>query len=141
MPSFEWDDRFSVGVLQIDRHNQYLLNLLIQLINDINDKSDTMDIKVEFEDILDYIVYHFACEEIWMTHTGYGLIHDHQQEHMCIKQKFLNIYQGFQNGNISILNMFTTLSKLIIAHIQDSDTTYGYFASDKLTSKLMTKRH
>ena len=76
-----------------------------------------------------------------MTHTGYGLIHDHQQEHMCIKQKFLNIYQGFQNGNISILNMFTTLSKLIIAHIQDSDTTYGYFASDKLTSKLMTKRH
>ena len=141
MPSFEWDVSFSVGVRQIDKHNQLLFNLLNQLHKDIRGKCDTLDIKLEFEELIDYIVYHFACEEIWMTHTGYGLIHDHQQEHMCIKQKFLNLYRGFQDGNMSIFNAFPSLFKLLIAHIQNSDTTYGYFASDKLTSKLMTKRH
>ena len=140
MPSFEWDFRFSVGVRQIDKHNQLLFNLLHQLSKNIRNRADTLDIKLKFEELLEYIVYHFACEKIWMTHTGYGLIHEHQQEHMRIKQRILEIYQGFQNGNIPILNTFPSLSKLIIAHIQNSDTTYGYFVSDKLTSKLMTKR-
>ena len=140
MPFFEWDVRFSVGVRQIDKHNRYLFNLLNRLNKDIHGRSDTVDIKLEFEELLEYVVYHFACEGIWMTHTGYELIHEHQQEHMHIEQRILKIYQYFQNGNISILTIFPSLSKLIIAHIQKSDTEYGHFASDKLASKLMAKK-
>ena len=139
MPSFEWDVRFSVGVRQIDQHNQNLFNLLNLLHKDLHNKSDTLEIKCKFEELLDYVIYHFACEEIWMTHTGYSLIHDQEQEHIHIKQIIINIYQEYQKSDLSILKKFPSLFRLIISHIQKLDTTYGHFANDKLSSKLMTK--
>jgi hemerythrin len=141
MSAFEWDDSFSVGVLQVDQHNKNLLKLFCDLYRGLIEQSDMRRTKFQFEELSDYIVYHFACEEIWMGRTDYRLIPEHREGHKQIKQMLVNIYKTYQHGDISVAKRLSTLANSVIAHIKESDTTYGNFAHDKLSAKLMTKRH
>jgi len=141
MSAFEWDDSFLVGVRQVDQHNKNLLKLFGELYRGLIEQSDTQRSKLQFEELSDYIVYHFACEEIWMGRTEYTLTIEHREGHKQIKQMLVNIYKTYQHGDISVAEMLLALMNSVVAHIKQSDTTYGHFAHDKLSAKLMTKRH
>jgi hemerythrin len=125
MTAFDWDDSFSVGVRQVDQHNQHLFNLLRKLYKALIEDSDPIRTKLEFSELSEYIVFNFACEEIWMTKTKYSIITGHQEQHMQLRLMFLDIYKHFQHNYISIATMLPRLMLLVVAHIQKSDATYG----------------
>lgn len=81
MTQLIWDDSFSVGVPELDRHHQRLA----ELINELAASQDKPAHSEEIVDILsalsDYANYHFAHEEHLMGVHGYPDLADHLSEH------------------------------------------------------------
>jgi hemerythrin len=135
MTAFEWDDSFSIGVRKVDQHNQHLFELLGSLHKGLTEHSDIEIIKDGFEDLADYIVYHFACEEIWMMHTNYSSVTEHMEQHNQLRLMFFDTYNQFKHGNILGAIEICSLIKMVIAHIKKCDTSYGCFANAELSTK------
>ena len=140
MSVFEWNDSLSVGVQQIDEHNQHLLKLIHGLYKGLIEQSNMQRTKLEFSELSEYIVFHFACEEMWMNNAKYSIITGHQEQHKQLRLMFMDIYNHSDHGDISIATMLLSLMQFIITHIQKSDATYGHFVYDKLSEKLIVKR-
>lgn len=139
MDVFEWEDSFTVGVRKIDEHNHHLFSLLNNLYKGLIEQSGIQTTRVEFIELSDYIVFHFACEEIWMVQTDYDLITGHKKQHKQLILMIMDIHEHFQNGDTLIGSMLPSLMQLLIAHIQEYDSTYGHFVQDKLSAKLLAK--
>jgi hemerythrin-like metal-binding protein len=135
MAALEWNDSFSIGVLKVDQHNQHLFELLSSLHKGLTEHSDARIIKHGFEDLSDYIIYHFACEEIWMVRSKFSLVTEHSEQHNRLRLMFFDTYNQFKHGNISGAIAISSLIKLVIAHIEKCDTSYGCFANGKLSTK------
>lgn len=139
MAAFDWDDSFSVGVRQVDQHNQHLFNLLRNINKELIEDTYSLRTKIDFYELSEYIVFHFASEEIWMTKSKYSIITVHQEQHKQLILVFLDIYKHFQDGDISISTMLPRLMLLVVAHIQKGDATYGHFVHDELSMKSIAK--
>ena len=67
----DWQDDFSVGVPEFDRHHQYLINL----INEAHDACLHGQQKAKFNRIVnelaEYVSYHFTAEEQYMEAHNY----------------------------------------------------------------------
>ncbi|MBI5092471.1 MAG: hemerythrin family protein [Candidatus Hydrogenedentes bacterium] len=76
-----WDEKYSVGISEIDRQHQRL----IQMINDLHEALVAERGQQALTEIvgrmLDYTIYHFAAEETLLKNNGYALYDAHQQEH------------------------------------------------------------
>jgi hemerythrin len=141
MPILKWDDSFSVGVRQIDMHNQYLLALVASLYQGHTKQSKIENTSLAFAELIDFIVYHFACEEIWMDHTKYSFITEHKEEHKKLYQNIVDIHIDFEHENTLALRKLPSLTKSVIAHIKKYDAAYAHsVANNKLSSSLMTNR-
>ena len=136
MTAFEWDDSFLVGVRQVDQHNEYLFKLIGSLYKRLIEHSDLQTTKSEFHELSDYIIFHFASEEIWMVRSKYCIITGHQEQHNQLRLLLLNIHSLFQNGDVSVVTMLQSLIKSVTAHIKKSDASYGHYVHDKISGSI-----
>lgn len=140
MTALEWDDSFSVGIRKVDLHNQYLFKLLSGLHNGLIKQSEARVIKSGFTELSDYLVYHFACEEIWMIHSNYSPTAEHYEEHKQLKLMLADVCNSFMKYNSSVEVKLSSLIKLFATHIKTSDICYGRYENDKVSKKTTTPR-
>jgi hemerythrin len=60
---FEWNDKFSVGIPEIDEQHKKLFEIISTVFDGIAERNDRELLKTAFDKILDYTKYHFATEE------------------------------------------------------------------------------
>lgn len=141
MTIYDWDDSFSAGIRQIDQHNQRLFALLKRLRKTVARHQVIPAINSELNDSLDYLVYHFACEEIWMIHTGYQFIVEHEKAHVQLRLKLTDVIKEIKNGSPLVSRVLPIQVKSLIVHIKQYDIPFGHFAIDRLSKRLMTHTH
>ena len=77
MAAIEWDERYSVGVSELDEQHKKLFRILDKLI-EIEDVEPSLQV---IADVLDemraYASYHFETEERYMTECAYPDIKSH----------------------------------------------------------------
>ncbi|WP_207061348.1 bacteriohemerythrin [Motiliproteus sp. SC1-56] len=81
MSKFVFDDSLRLGITLIDeQHSRF-----IGYINDTWDALERGDSSAEFlpilNQLLDYVVEHFSCEEALMREHGYPGYRDHKERH------------------------------------------------------------
>lgn len=112
---------------RIDQHNQLLFEQVRSLENALSSCSDIHQLKSKFLDALDYLVFHFACEEIWMDRTPYGAINEHKSEHVRLRQALFDIHAYFLSGETSPpVMMLQSVIAAIDKHL-DSDDLYSTY--------------
>jgi hemerythrin len=130
-----WDNSFSVGVRKIDQHNQLLLELINNLYIELVKHPQKEQTKLDFHHLLDYIFFHFACEEIWMHQTKDKFVtynhNQHQVEHKQLCQRLLEIHAAYQYNHIIGRRQIPLLAKSILAHIKLHDSAYAHFIEGK----------
>ena len=62
-PKLEWEEKYSVGVLEIDTQHKKLFATINELIDIIGGHFEQLAINKVVSELLDYKKFHFATEE------------------------------------------------------------------------------
>jgi hemerythrin len=132
MALINWDDSFSVNVVEIDGQHQKLVGM----INDLHDAmkqgrgKDVLD-KI-INGLIDYTGYHFRTEEKYFDQFGYPDANSHKEEHMDFTKNVSDFKEGFTAGKIGLsMEVMDFLTNWLQNHIKIVDKKYGPFFNEK----------
>jgi len=128
MPIIDWDDKFLLGIPQLDEHHRQLVKLLNQAFDDFTARAPAEQVGKLLEALADYATYHFAAEENWMKANGYPRLPEHASEHERFSTRVVEMLRDVSadKPNVS-LELLTFLKNWLVEHILTADADYGKF--------------
>ena len=113
-----WEDKYKVGYKRID--DQHL-----ELIEIINDLHDCMDNKDSEDETVDYVAFHFSCEEKIMHVIKYDKLIEHSSYHKEFTNTIYNYVKSYENGSLdAINNLVQYLKDWFLNHILVTDKKF-----------------
>ncbi len=122
---FEWSDKYSVGVSEIDEEHQKLFDLSNQFLRAMNKGQGTAELTKTFDALIDYTCTHFSSEEKFFLAHNYPDAESHIDEHKKLTDKVLDL-----NKNKTYIfpdNVSGFLSSWLKDHILESDMRYANY--------------
>jgi hemerythrin-like metal-binding protein len=132
MALLTWQDKYSVGIRQIDdQHKQ-----LITMINDLNDAMLAGKGKEVLMQVLNklatYCVSHFAVEEKLFDTHAYPETADHKEKHHKMTAKVKALMGEVQSGKSTIsIEVMNFLKNWLDKHIMETDMKYSPYLISK----------
>lgn len=132
MAYLAWDEKYSVGVKEIDSQHQKL----IELINELHEAMKLgkgKDIMSQvLQSLIDYTATHFGTEEKYMTAFKYPQFSSHKLEHEKFVKKVLDFQKDYNSGKLALtLDVMAFLKDWLVSHIQGTDKKFGPFFNEK----------
>jgi len=125
MALLEWDDRFSVGVSEIDEQHKKLINMLCEFYDSIRDDREGTFKKL-LQGLADYTVYHFATEETYMKDFEFAGTDAHIREHRMFVEKVREVQERLDAGKLVVTFEITNfLRDWVSNHILGTDRKYS----------------
>jgi len=132
MAIITWQDKYSVGIKEIDmQHKQ-----LIAMINELNDAMLAGKGKEALLPVLNklagYCVSHFAVEEKYFDTYAYPESADHKDKHRKMTAKVKALIADVQSGRSTIsVEVMSFLKNWLDKHIMETDKKYGPYLNSK----------
>lgn len=120
-----WDERYSVGMSEIDAQHQALFETINRLWSAIVDKSNREQILMLIDELERYTVAHFSAEEKFMESTAYPDLAAHRQLHQTFVQRIATERQDVSAGKSISLDLLRFLKDWLVQHIQVEDQRYA----------------
>lgn len=130
---FQWSDRLSVGVEEIDIQHKELFNIINKLLD--TQSQDSEPVESVFGFLEKYVEVHFALEENYMERFNYPEIHRHEEEHTVFWENFAEIRADFNEEGITgevADKIQDQLCDWLVKHILKIDMELGVFLKTKL---------
>ena len=99
---FPWLSEYSVGVDSIDNQHKKLVELLNTLADRMSEGKGNDVLKVIFDELVKYTVYHFDEEEKYFDRIDYPQADEHRKEHKELIEQASNLQADFESGKIGI---------------------------------------
>ena len=131
MGPIEWDDKYSVGIGDLDVQHKGLLIIINNLIEADGKKVNSKQYSDIVASLIHYAYTHFATEENYMTQAEYPDQPKHILEHVDFIMKVMSLALKVENGNQADRDeLLTFLKNWFSAHILVIDRYYiPYFAA------------
>ncbi len=118
-----WDDRYSVGIPEIDSDHRRLIDLMNDLFVMCVVDQDGEETRVLLDRLIDATLTHFAHEEGFMRKRGYPNFEQHRAEHRILIAEIETLRTDWMKRQkaeaaMSILNF---LREWLINHIEAED--------------------
>lgn len=126
-----WDEKYSVGVREIDTQHKKL----VELINDLHDamkqgKGKDVMTKV-VKALVDYAITHFGTEEKYMTKFNYPQYSVHKLEHDKFSKQVADFQRDFNSGKVALtIEVMNFLKDWLVNHILGTDKKFGPFFNE-----------
>lgn len=132
MALIQWNDSFSVNVVEIDKQHQKL----VEMINALNDAMSQGKGKNVLGNIINELIAyagtHFKTEEKYFDQFGYPDADRHKKEHSDFTRKVAEFRDGFIAGKFGLsVEVMKFLSDWLQNHIKGVDRKYGPFFNEK----------
>ncbi|MBC9784058.1 hemerythrin family protein [Heliobacterium chlorum] len=129
MPFIDWDERYEVGIPQIDDEHKTLLAMVNQLYDAVKaGKSDEL-----IEELIDksiiYAGVHFSHEEKFLKDADYKFFHEHKQYHDEFTQRVHLFKIGPDNSKNKAMDLLNLLKYWFINHILIEDKGFSKMIS------------
>ncbi len=130
MSFFNWSDKYSVGITEMDIQHKKLLEILNKHFEAISqNKGDEVLIKI-FADLHNYANEHFSAEENYMQEYNYPEYEIQKREHTF----FINKIKSFQEDLVSkkhtlSIDVSIFLKEWLLKHISIEDKKYSEYFS------------
>jgi hemerythrin len=134
MAIFEWSDRFSVRVREIDEQHEQLV-AMINRLHDAMVANKGRELQQEIvRDMVAYTDFHFATEEKYMRSFGYAGYFEHKTEHEQFSAEAAELKARVDRGGLVLsLEVMTVLKEWLQNHILGTDMKYaGLFNANGL---------
>ncbi len=132
MSLIQWNDSFSVNVVEIDIQHRKL----IAMINDLSDamrqgKGKHIMGKI-VKQLFEYTEIHFRTEEKYFDQYGYPEARSHKKEHSDFIRTVDKFKNEFETGKLTLsIAVMNFLSDWLQTHIMGTDRKYGLFFNEK----------
>jgi len=132
MALIQWSSSYSVGVGEIDRQHQRL----VEMINELNDamrERKSKDVLGKITNgLINYAGTHFKTEEKYFDQFGYPEAASHKKEHLDFAKKVTDFKASFDSGKLGLsIEVIDFLSNWLKSHISGVDKKYGPFFNAK----------
>ncbi|MBN1398161.1 MAG: hemerythrin family protein [Bacteroidetes bacterium] len=125
MKIIEWNDKYSVGIREIDDQHRTLVNTINKLLEDQRDEYDALKFKTALSSLIHYAYTHFATEEQYMLQAKFPDMDQHIMEHVEFIMKTLDLALKVENGKgESMKELLYYLEKWFSSHVLGTDRLY-----------------
>ena len=131
MDDVKWDDKYKIGVEDIDLQHHYFLNLINRIENEIKKADNYEYVKSLVSELNAYTKFHFLSEEGMMLHSGYPKLEEHKQLHYDLIQSLgteqYKLLTYYQKGDERMFEIIKFLIEWFISHTNKEDREYAKF--------------
>ena len=117
---FTWDDRYSVGIKELDEQHKRIFDLG----NTIDDVGNLTQVKRTLLYLYKHTREHFDYEENLMRDAQYMKLDEHREIHNDLIENLNNLSQQIANDNFSIFEFKKVVYDWIIDHIMNHDRDF-----------------
>ena len=130
----EWNDSYSLGILEIDNQHKKLLSIANELYDITN--GSVVDYKLgmskALKQLTDYTEYHFSSEEEFMKRYGYPGSDTHKIAHDGFILEVTNQIKKLSDDDIEAGKTFYGfVANWVLTHIAKADRIWAKFVLDK----------
>ena len=132
MAMIEWDERYSVGVSELDEQHKKLFKLIDTLL-EVGDTESSLQVLADvLEEMRAYASYHFETEERYMTECAYSDLKNHVSQHEDFCEKVNEMASNMSGPKHMLLEDMTSyLYNWLVDHILVSDKKYAPYLSSR----------
>ncbi len=132
MAMFNWNDKYSVSVLEMDTQHKELINILNELYDAMSARKSNEILSSVITKLLNYTRKHFSAEELYMQKYSYPAYPTQKKEHDFFVSKIQNFQKDLNAGKLTLsLDVATFLKDWLVNHICVEDKKYGSFFNTK----------
>ncbi|GBE58468.1 bacteriohemerythrin [bacterium BMS3Abin01] len=142
MAFLEWDEKYSVGIEEIDQQHKRLFDLINKLygtVQKVNGANDLQSSIIELSAILaavdkmeDYASYHFSTEENYMLEYSYPDYKAHKKAHDLFFESVRKFKREIDEGKgFKLTDILEYLKKWLTGHVLTTDQKYRKFFKKK----------
>lgn len=125
MEKFEWKDKFSVHVVEMDGHHKKLFEYFIELQNEIHSGDATQKVGEILDALIEYSHFHFIEEERLMKAMNYPDLTAQIKQHQYFTAEVNEMKKQSQLGVLPSRSVLAFLRDWFINHIMQEDRKYG----------------
>ena len=128
MAFLTWNDKYSVGIRNLDDQHKKLIEILNQLYEAMKAGKGNEILGKVLVDLITYTKTHFAAEENLMQIRNYPHFAAHKAEHDKLTKKAVELEQQFRAGKTALsVEVAQFLKTWLNDHILGMDKKYGPF--------------
>jgi hemerythrin-like metal-binding protein len=131
MFSFDWMKLYSVGIGELDRPHQVIMERLNELHEEMVDGNVNEAVSPLIRDLVSLAAEHFATEEKLMEATEFPGLADHRAKHREVSQKVGEFLARHEQGDKAAYSQIMYFLRNWITHyMQKDDRAYGPWLKD-----------
>lgn len=132
MAFLQWDEKYSVGVMELDNQHKQLIAILSELYDAMQKQTANDLIGQIISKLVNYTKTHFATEERYMERCFYPDLASQKREHAAFTEKVMKFKEDFDAGRTSMSVSVTSFVKdWLVNHISLSDKKYAPYLAGK----------
>lgn len=132
MALFPWNEKYSVGVREMDSQHKVLVDILNELFEAMQANKSKEILGTIISKLVNYTKTHFTNEERIMERYGYPDLAAQKKEHLAFINKITEYKNDFESGKVAMSVSITSFLKdWLINHISGIDKKYGPFFNEK----------
>jgi hemerythrin len=138
-----WSDNLSTGIEMVDKQHRHLVALTNQLSQACRHGGNVRDIvfKETMSRVVEYIHFHFECEQKLLQNYNYPHYAEHKSEHDSLVKKVLETTKDYAENKRFVPNNFARfLRSWIVGHIAHEDKKFGLYVTALKTGKQFQRR-
>ncbi|MGV1100183.1 bacteriohemerythrin [Thiovibrio sp. JS02] len=132
----EWDQKFSVGIKEIDDQHKVLTEILDDLYNAMLKAKGREVAQATLDRLFTYTKTHFTTEERLFKKYCYPEEEKHKAEHEAMLKRLNKFQRESKDGKAISVDLMLFLKGWFIDHLQTTDHRYVEFFKQKGVSDL-----
>ncbi|WP_372999400.1 bacteriohemerythrin [Sulfurimonas sp.] len=126
-----WDDRYKLGIENIDAQHEKLFELVNRLFELEDSNSNKEELRTILYEFSDYMQTHFRDEEEYMSMIEFPELEEHKKLHQEIVESLAQIISTPAKLNIIKSKMRIVSKRALIDHIMHEDTKLNIFLAEQ----------
>ena len=132
MAFLTWEDKYSVGIKEIDEQHKGLFDIINELYEAIKRNKNKEILTDIINKLVKYTEVHFDAEELLMSLYKYPELDEHKKQHGKFTAKIIEFRDNFNPTTLmTSLEVMEFLKQWWMHHVLDTDKQYSPFLLKK----------
>ncbi len=120
-----WDEKYSVGVAEIDNQHKRMFAVINELLDAINTNTTQEQLGNVIDELIKYKIFHFATEEKYFKLFNYEGTDEHILKHKEFNDKLMVLKDKYPIYSVEFaFELVDFLEDWLIGHLMDVDQKY-----------------
>lgn len=128
-----WQERYSVGIPDVDREHKILFDLIGQVHDVYAARRSPLDLERIFAILMEYVGEHFAHEARVFKQSGYPAADAHNKAHDRFRAEVNALFDRYKAGENEMvcIELIALLNNWWHFHVLEDDAAYGRYLAQQ----------